>query len=1205
MLKQLVLLLLFNTYSLCCLAAVLLSTVEEDELEMKLAKYANHIERGLRLTEYGAPVAIDNLFDQILSLPSDDQGQNVDSECLNGNELSEMDMCLTPSQAGMFTPVSVSAQAAVRKRRQASANGFSLWKNGVIPYLFNSTFPAPDRDAILGAMSEWEKTTCITFRPATREDADVVVFRDGRRCSTNIGHIGGEQIVTLAKNCRSRRILIHELGHVIGLIHEHQRHDRDKFVHVLLENVRNMSQERYQFSKLLSGSITDKAVKYDYTSVMHYGRNYFAKSPELTTLQTTERLFQDVIGRAEKPSFGDTETVNRLYKCSADCPPSLQCGEPCYLDNLCTCRCPAFLDKLYPNGTGLYQNSLLDSTCEFFASRGECTGNLKDTVRPLCAKTCQIHQVRHNISAAESWTQSLPANTNHVQSKPRGSFWGTRPEGHRLTGLSRNNAHNNDINSISDVNFLRNTEARVASLSIPAAQVLQQPGASSQQPYIQDQQFPPLPSMQSQAAHYLQHDIMNAALSDNLRAALQQSHRSHSSTDSSLLRSLILSHAYNDETSRLTNHDHLHGRQQSSGSNLNARHIQVTTKSPSTILKHLLSGESLSRQDPISGLSMWLSLSNGSQQRQRSQQQQYQQQQQNQMLRKGSQNYQGSFQIVPTTAMPRLDSQTLQEMLDATQAKVSAGQSAGGSNAWQVNAGIANRHSEIFNTQVTEMRNGALPDPYNPTGQHSVLPSGDFGVAEQRQKTLGSNHMGLSAVSADRPAGTVTLADFTGPEVGQSGATVSGIGGILNNSFTGPDSGRNLQTTGPSFMKQGVVPQNFVVSEQTPPMGNPVEQVFNEPWNLQVQETAPVVEVQPMGQAFQYFEPHQPQNNFDPLISQNSQFAQQQQAWDALGSPGASTANTERIMDTASFQQYQEPIDYHALEALQPPQMAYQHQDIVQVDSNNGNFAGQQLQQQQQLSSLFQIINMHQSFTDPLADNMTSMLGHVFSEANQNFSTLVSERAASENLNSTRYNPGLNSLFQDLKHASATDSLNETNCCPEANKNLSTEYYNSQVHHSQDGVLKRLSQVDSSHPDLATLMSEITSGSRYLSRSSGQSKPLYLFTSKFKLPKQNRNNSVQNRSMQSAFTNDRTVTATASGYEKSKAVQPTIAGDPPHGLHLADTGEVIDQARSHLVVDSYSVPVQTQQPISQIHSGISSSNDSPSDTAFLHQTHVT
>ncbi|CAG5117825.1 unnamed protein product, partial [Candidula unifasciata] len=248
-----------------------------------------------------------------------------------------------------------------------------------------------DRDAILGAMSEWEKTTCITFRPANRDDTDVVVFRDGRRCSTNIGHIGGEQIVTLARNCRSKRILIHELGHVIGLIHEHQRHDRDKFVKVLLENVRNMSQERY--GVCLSVWLV---------------ACYFAKSPELTTLQTTERLFQDVIGRAEKPSFGDTETVNRLYKCSADCPPSLQCHESCYLDKLCICRCPAAIDKLYQN---------------------ECTGSLKDSVGSLCAKTCQARLSR---PATEAWTQAPPSNTNHVHSKPGQSLWGTRPNSHRL-----------------------------------------------------------------------------------------------------------------------------------------------------------------------------------------------------------------------------------------------------------------------------------------------------------------------------------------------------------------------------------------------------------------------------------------------------------------------------------------------------------------------------------------------------------------------------------------------------------------------------------------------------------------------------------------------------------------------------------------------------------------------------------------------------
>lgn len=32
----------------------------------------------------------------------DDQGQNSDHECFNGSELSEMDMCLTATQAEMF-----------------------------------------------------------------------------------------------------------------------------------------------------------------------------------------------------------------------------------------------------------------------------------------------------------------------------------------------------------------------------------------------------------------------------------------------------------------------------------------------------------------------------------------------------------------------------------------------------------------------------------------------------------------------------------------------------------------------------------------------------------------------------------------------------------------------------------------------------------------------------------------------------------------------------------------------------------------------------------------------------------------------------------------------------------------------------------------------------------------------------------------------
>ncbi|KAK6962643.1 metalloendopeptidase [Biomphalaria glabrata] len=521
-----------------------LSAGNEDGDQMLLSKSQKPLaEHGLRQYEgpHGIPVSIDSLFTQITTGNSDDQGHSGSSECTQGSELSELDMCITPSQAAMFESFSGgSSHYANKRKRQASANGFSLWKNGVIPYVFNSTFPPQDRDAILGAMLEWEKSTCIRFRQATSQDVDVVVFRDGRRCSTNIGRIGREQVVTLAKSCRSKRILIHELGHVIGLIHEHQRHDRDKYVKVILENVRNMSQERYQFSKLLSGSITDKTVKYDYTSVMHYGRNYFAKSPELTTLQTTDGRYQDVIGRAERPSFSDIETVNRLYQCSAGCNQYLFCSDHCYMDNSCICRCAtAISDKPVVSGPGAYRNSLHDSTCDFFASRGECSGNIKDTVRPLCAKSCGILLMKLGQHQPPNRQHSLGAG--QPQGKPTGLNWGHSldSQGTAVGATLRNN----DANTVSDLQISMSGDAMV-SVAMQNDMQHQQPSLSGHQSYLQGHQFVQSPNIQSQTKNEeLQiSQQANARHVDNyLRAALLQKQTSPSSERSHMLRSLILS----------------------------------------------------------------------------------------------------------------------------------------------------------------------------------------------------------------------------------------------------------------------------------------------------------------------------------------------------------------------------------------------------------------------------------------------------------------------------------------------------------------------------------------------------------------------------------------------------------------------------------------------------------------------------------------
>ena len=98
--------------------------------------------------------------------------------------------------------------------------------------------------------------------------------------------------------CISHRVVLHELGHALGLWHEHSRPDRDEHILVVEENVRDATSVALDFRKLQWSDVIDTGLPYDYRSVMHYSQHAFGKGRD-PTIVTSLPEYQEVIGKSE------------------------------------------------------------------------------------------------------------------------------------------------------------------------------------------------------------------------------------------------------------------------------------------------------------------------------------------------------------------------------------------------------------------------------------------------------------------------------------------------------------------------------------------------------------------------------------------------------------------------------------------------------------------------------------------------------------------------------------------------------------------------------------------------------------------------------------------------------------------------------------------------------------------------------------------
>lgn len=175
--------------------------------------------------------------------------EKVDSTYLLGG-----DILLTGEQVNSFSNYAGTKGAVIDDR-------VKFWPRSIVHYDFAYDFV--DTSRVIQAINLWRQATDLEFRRS--RTGDRIYFVNSTGNSSFLGCVGGAQPINLTWNA-SFGVAAHEIGHALGLIHEHQRSDRDLYIEIMAENIKSNVMHNF--------AVYPNSINYgllDFNSIMIYG----------------------------------------------------------------------------------------------------------------------------------------------------------------------------------------------------------------------------------------------------------------------------------------------------------------------------------------------------------------------------------------------------------------------------------------------------------------------------------------------------------------------------------------------------------------------------------------------------------------------------------------------------------------------------------------------------------------------------------------------------------------------------------------------------------------------------------------------------------------------------------------------------------------------------------------------------------------------